>query len=187
MQLTDKIIRAALVAKLSAEDPNAVILHELPLSRGERRADVAHVNGILAGFEIKSSVDSLARMSGQASAYGEVFEQMTAVIARCHLRSLRVHIPNTWGILVAQESDQGLAFRQVRKSRKNNKQLNSKLVGLLWKEECSRILRAQGIKLPRTALVIEMWELLDQMPTKFLCSEVKAALKARYSRQQRQL
>lgn len=184
VKLDDKVIRAALVARLNADDPDAVVLHELPLSRGERRADLAHVNGILAGFEIKSSRDSLARMSAQAEAYAEVFERMTAVIASCHLRSLKNHIPQNWGILVADQGATRLTFREVRKSRRNTGQKNRALVRLLWKEECARILRASGVRIERTALVTEMWDLLEQKSTGFLCGQVKAALKTRHERRQ---
>jgi hypothetical protein len=186
MQLNDKIIRAALVAKLNADDPGAVVLHELPLSRGERRADLAHVNGMLAGFEIKSQRDSLARMSGQAEAYAEVFERMTAVIASCHLGRLRDHIPSNWGIWVADQEAERLTFREIRKSRRNTQQKNRALVRLLWKEECAKILRELGVKTERNALVISMWRLLEQKSTKFLCEQVKIALKTRYAQRPRQ-
>ena len=187
MQLNDKIIRAALVAKLNADDPDAIVLHEFPLSRGERRADIARVNGTLAGFEIKSARDSLARISGQAKAYEEVFEQMTAVISSCHLRSLRKHLPTKWGILVADQSAGAIVFREVRKCSRNSHQKSRTLVRVLWKPECVKILRSCGVKVERNASVARMWKLLEQRPTKFLREQVKAALKARHGRtQQRQ-
>jgi hypothetical protein len=182
MQLSDKTIRAALVTKLNADDPEAAIIHELPLSRGERRADLAHVNGSLVGFEIKSSRDSLARISGQAAAYAEVFERMTAVIESCHLGPLRNHIPKFWGILIAEQTAGKLKFREVRKSKRNSRQKNSALVRLLWKSECAKILRAAGMKTGRNALVADMWTLLERKPTKFICEQVKIALKARNAR-----
>jgi hypothetical protein len=185
MQLNDRVIRAALVAKLNADDPGAALFHELPLSRGKRRADLAHVNGMLTGFEIKSSRDSLARMSGQAEVYAEVFERMTAVIAPCHLGSIRNHIPNNWGILVAERESRRLIFREVRKSRRSACQKSQSLVRLLWKSECARILRVAGIRIEQNTLVADMWALLESKSTRFLRQQVKIALKARYARKLR--
>src|SRR5689334_18909683 len=86
LRLRDKDIRSALVSHLRRTDPEVVIFHELPLSRGERRADVVAINGVLAGYEIKSDGDSLDKLKAQASEYESVFEYVTVVLARRHLR-----------------------------------------------------------------------------------------------------
>jgi hypothetical protein len=177
--IRDRHIRAALVEHLRQKDPTAAILHELPLSRGERRADVAYVNGVLAGYEIKSDGDSLARLGGQAQEYATVFEYMTMVVARRHLHAVRQMVPRAWGILLAEPTAEGVVFRHVRQPRKNTGQRRDVLVRLMWKEECVRALRAQGIKVSRQASVIDLWPMLEALPMASLCGYVRDALKGR--------
>lgn len=177
--LTDKAIRTAFVKKLRGDDPNGVVFHELPIARGKRRADLAFVNGSLAGFEIKSSHDKLVRISGQAAAYEQIFERMTAVVAPRHLASLGSHLPENWEIIVAERRSGALVFRQIRKGRWNRNQQNAVLVRLLWKNECIRILRSHGAAVKKSDLIIDLWNELEKLPTSLLCREIKTALKTR--------
>jgi hypothetical protein len=177
--MRDRHIRAALVDYLRERDPTAAVLHELPLYRGARRADVACVNGVLAGYEIKSEVDSLARLGGQADEYSRIFEYMTVVIAPQHLRSIRRRIDNRWGIWTVHASGTELAFLQVRQPRRNSRLDKHRLGRLLWKPECLRILRTHGINVARNALISELWDALELLPTQVLCAHVRNALKAR--------
>jgi hypothetical protein len=176
---TDKRIRGALVERLKASDPSARIVHELSLLRGERRADVAHINGLLCGYEIKSCRDSMFRLPGQIEAYAGVFEHMTAVVAPCHLKAVSKCVPPNWGIMVVQHLDEELVFEQVRKSRKNKRQEKSALVRLLWKEECLKILRSEGFPVNRAALVVDIWKDMETLPLGLICQKVKEALKIR--------
>jgi hypothetical protein len=175
----DRHIRPALVAYLQAKDPAAAIFHELPLGRGQRRADVACVNGVLAGYEIKSAGDSLARLDGQAAEYATVFEFMTIVVAPRHLHGAREVVPKTWGILATDASTDGVAFRSVRMPRRNAALDKGALVRLLWKQECVRALRAEGLAADRNAPVVVLWAALERLPRNALCGHVRDALKAR--------
>src|SRR5690349_11086244 len=70
--LSDAVIRTALKAQLLADhDKDTVLLEELGLSRGHVRVDIALVNGRLHGYEIKSDLDSLRRLSRQVELYSK--------------------------------------------------------------------------------------------------------------------
>jgi len=55
-------------------DPSTLVLDELGLQHGKSRADIAVINGDLSGFEIKSDVDSLQRLTRQIERYSAVFD-----------------------------------------------------------------------------------------------------------------
>jgi hypothetical protein len=175
----DPHIRAVLVAKLRADDPSAVIFQEQPLSRSERRADVVAVNGSICGYEIKSERDSLARLAGQADHYAGVCEYMTVVLARRHLRRARCTVPAQWGIMVAEPAPEGLTLRSVRRARRNRRLDTEALIRLLWRDECVRVLRNNGVRVKRNALVIDLWASMALLPPRTLLREVRDALKAR--------
>lgn len=156
-----------------------MILHELPLRRGEHKADVAYVNGVLAGYEIKSERDSLARLPAQVDGYESVFDYSTVVVATRHLKATREVVPKRWGIMVVEMSRNGLTFREVRRPKRNQRLDRRAVVRLLWKEECIAALKSQGISVGRGALVSEIWPKAEALPVRTLCDCVRAALKAR--------
>src|SRR5262249_24504419 len=104
---------------------------------------------------------------------------MTIVVAPRHLRGARGAVPKTWGILAVVASATGVTFRKVSEPRRNNAVDRRALTRLLWKPECVRILRAEGIAVDRNAPVITLWEMLEALPRKVLCAHVRDALKAR--------
>ncbi|HLL88865.1 MAG TPA: sce7726 family protein [Tepidisphaeraceae bacterium] len=177
--MLDPHIRAALMDRLASADPEAVVFHELPLSRGDRRADVVAVNGVIAGFEIKSERDSLARLTGQADRYDDVCEYMTVVVARRHLPHARATVPRRWGIVVAEPDLYGIRLRDVRKPRRNGRLDKRALVRLMWRTECARALRNVGRRLPPRTLALHLWAELDKLPMATVLREVRAALKRR--------
>ncbi|EGO6137859.1 sce7726 family protein, partial [Enterococcus faecalis] len=82
MNLTDADIREALIQKLKMENTKKSyrIIEEFVICNGEARADVAIVNGIMKGFEIKSDVDSLLRLPNQIEKYDATFDKCTIVV-----------------------------------------------------------------------------------------------------------
>ena len=53
------------------DEADTVVIEELGLCRGQVRVDVAVVNGLLHGYEIKSDRDSLRRLGVQVEVYGK--------------------------------------------------------------------------------------------------------------------
>jgi hypothetical protein len=177
--MLDEDIRYALKCALWNRDSAAAIIEELPLLRGRGRADLAFVNGELCGYEIKSDVDSLVRLGTQAEHYQSVFEFITLVAARKHLKHARNRIPRSWGIIEAEEIEGRVSLRERRKPRRNRSIDGAALARILWKRECLRILPKQGIKVPPQTPIRDLWTLVESLPVRTLCDEVRRALKLR--------
>jgi hypothetical protein len=183
--LRDKHIRHSLVSYLRRLDSSAAIIHELPLSRGDRRADLVRVNGALEGYEIKSEQDSLSRLAAQVLEYEKICEYSTVVVARRHLERAKASIGANWGIIVADIHGSGVSFEIVRKARLNPSLDSQTMVRVLWKTECVRTLRNIGHKADWDAPVIELWERLSNFPPDIICEHLKTALKARQMKSKR--
>jgi hypothetical protein len=102
-----------------AHDPTTKIIHELKLPRPSARADVAVVNGELAGFEIKSDADSLARLPRQIVSFNNVFDRICLVTTPRHKKSIGKKIPQWWGIIIAKDKGDQISFVSARQSRLN--------------------------------------------------------------------
>ena len=93
-------IRLALEARLvqqHGDEPDTIIRHEVGICAGKRRIDMAVVNGELTGYEIKSDMDTLARLVGQANAYGSVLDRVVLVTTERHVDSALPLLPDWWG------------------------------------------------------------------------------------------
>jgi len=94
--LNDPAIRAMLHAALRAG--GLVPRDEIPISIAV--VDVLGVSplGIFHGFEIKSDVDSLARLSTQVKGYGLVLDLCTIVTGARHEARAAAMVPAWWGL-----------------------------------------------------------------------------------------
>src|SRR5262245_66632379 len=94
------------------KDTDTRILEELGLCQGDVRVDVAAVNGELAGFEIKSPSDTLARWARQRRIYSKVVDRAWLVAPMKTLDAAEA--PDWWGRIAIFELDDRLALRVVR-------------------------------------------------------------------------
>jgi hypothetical protein len=146
--------------------------------------DVAVINGELSGWEIKSDVDTLRRLNGQAQAYGAVLDRATLVVTRRWESHAMDIVPGWWGIAVAEEVDGGVCFRSVREAVLNANDLEPFAIAqLLWREEALNELRrrdlAQGLSGKARHYV---WErLAASLMLDELRRVVRTALRARQS------
>ena len=144
----DKTIRVALKKKLNIEhahDSRLRIVEELGISHGEARIDVAVINGVMHGYEIKSDLDTLSRLHEQMNLYNSVFTEMTLVVGKKHLFEAIQIVPEWWGIIIAKfNSDGGIEFNHIRESEKNLNQNPIFIAKLLWREEAINILDSFG-------------------------------------------
>lgn len=149
--MRDTDIREALTRRLErshAHDPHTLIRHELGVQQGRRRIDVAVINGELTGYEIKSDHDTLARLGGQAHAYGEVLDRLWLVTTSRYVQPASAMLPAWWGILLATtRSEDGhgasgkVSLRIVRRARLNVAQNSFAVAQLLWRDEALDVLR----------------------------------------------
>lgn len=182
--LSDTDIRPALKAHLLAlhmHDAGSVLLDELGICRGQVRIDLAVVNGLLHGFEIKSDRDSLRRLAGQADIYSKVFDRTTLVVGERHLDEALKIIPLWWGVWRVESTCQGPQFKVARRGTRNANLDARVLVELLWLDEAVTLLAqhgvARGIKGKPRRIV---WDrICEQLCTKEIAMAVREHLKAR--------
>src|ERR1700730_13066876 len=83
--MKDIDIRDALKRKLRsfyANDPSTLIVDELGLRHGIARVDVALINGIIHGFELKSDRDTMRRLPSHMRVYNSVMDRITLVVGQ---------------------------------------------------------------------------------------------------------
>ena len=148
----DKKIRRALRCILDEEleryrkqRRDAQIIEELGVQHGTARIDIAIVNGIMHGYEIKSDCDTLERLPGQIEEFNTVFDKLTLVVGKRHLYQAMHIVPDWWGITIAKvDVDKGVFFQTIRKAEQNQNQLGISIARLLWRKEALGILEEQN-------------------------------------------
>jgi hypothetical protein len=132
------------VAQQYSDHP-AKIVQEFSVCNGTARVDLAAVNGVLHGFEIKSDLDSLARLPHQMEQYGAVFDKITLVVGATHLYHAFNIIPDWWGVLVAREDANGsVSLNEIRRAEKNENRNIHSVAQLLWREEAINGLKTEA-------------------------------------------
>ena len=159
-----------------------MLLDELGLCQGDVRVDVAAINGELAGFEIKSPADSLARWPKQRRVYSKVVDRAWLVAPEKTLAAAQA--PEWWGLIRIVETEHQLGLRVVRPADLNPKRDPYSIACLLWRDEAIRALedvgRDRGIRTKRRKLV---WErLVECLSMDELRRAVREALKVRPER-----
>jgi|SRR3989344_4282400 len=150
MTLTnDEVIRTALKKKLQdryAKDEHPVkIFEELGVRHGAVRVDIAVVNGIMHGYEIKSDRDTLCRLSEQMKEFNAVFDKVTLVVGKRYLFDVINAVPEWWGVVVAKiNTDNKIVFYTIREAEDNPEQVGVSIARLLWREEALRILKEEN-------------------------------------------
>ncbi len=148
--LDDATIRAAFhLRRLRSahQNPGTLVVDELGIDHGRQRADIAVINGRMTGYEIKSDLDSLDRLTKQIAGYNRVFNYAAVVATNRHLQAAAEMVPPWWGIIsVSAGSRGGLHFRTVRRGSLNLKASAIALARLLWRDEVLAILRDLGIR-----------------------------------------
>ena len=178
--LGDSAIRARLRSRLlgqHGQDADTVLIEELGIGRGQVRIDIAVVNGLLHGYEIKSDRDSLRRLVTQVDIYGKVLDQATLVVGSRFLAEALHIVPAWWGVLHVRTTSHGLQFRGVRRPRINPQRDPRILVELLWSDQAMALLEernaARGVRgKPRRVV----W---DRICDRFDVDEIAAAVRAR--------
>jgi hypothetical protein len=171
MTTNDRIIRTALKAdleKLHAGDDKLRIVEEFGIEHGAIRIDIAVVNGLLHGYEIKSDRDTLLRLPEQMDAYNSVFDQVTLVVGKQHLYDAIRMVPDWWGITVAKlGTNDSVVLNRIREAKDNAGQSNISIARLLWRREALGILeeagKADGLRSkPRKFIYERLSTILDQ-------------------------
>ncbi|WP_214810895.1 sce7726 family protein [Exiguobacterium sp. s127] len=182
--LKDNDIRTILLQKLEEkhiEEKNSKIVNELGIIHGRSRVDVAVINGVIHGYEIKSESDTLNRLPRQIDYYNRVFDRMTIVVQRKYLQKVREVVPKWWGIILVTRKKDELKLKEVRKGQVNKGVEAFALSHLLWRDEALEILKNQGLQKgylskPREVLYEKICECMSLEEVK---SVVNSTLKQR--------
>lgn len=160
-------------------DTDTVVLEELGLCQGDVRVDVAAVNGELAGFEIKSPSDTLARWPKQQRIYSKVVDRAWLVAPTKALE--KAVAPDWWGLIGVFEVGDRLGLRVARPAGLNPKPDPKSIAKLLWRDEALEVLRnagtARGVMTKSRSVI---WKrLVETVSLDDLRASVRAALKRR--------
>ena len=146
--MNDHQLRCALKSKVlarHASDPNTRIVEELGLRHGAARIDVAVVNGIIHGFELKSDKDNLRRLPHQVTIYNSVLDKVTLVVGGRHVEEAMELVPGWWGIKVAKMGPRGgVEFTDMRRACNNPRVDPLSVSKLLWRNEALALLEELG-------------------------------------------
>lgn len=181
----DPEIRHALLEKrlkFHSRKPDTLVVNELGLAHAKSRIDVAVINGIVHGFEIKSAQDSLSRLAGQLEIYSQSLQKLTMVVAPRHLTRVLEIAPVWSGVLEVEVGPRGgINFRIVRVAQRNPLLDPFILAHLLWRNEVLEILTLQGVN--RSALRVPRKKLyrmlVDQVSVSQLTAMIKSAMMRR--------
>lgn len=138
----DSDIRALLYRDLLREpmyinDESTIIIPEMNILNGYVRIDIAVINGLFHGYEIKSDMDTLQRLPRQAEYYSNVFDEMILVTTPKYIEQVQKMIPSWWGIRYYNELNELITIRNCYCN--NNVDPYSRLT-LLWKDELIELL-----------------------------------------------
>ena len=162
--------------------PDTIFLEEFALYGGTNRADLAALNGISHGYEIKSDRDTLLRLPQQVKAYNSVFERATLVSALRHLSAARSIIPAWWGIVrVECRPLSGIRLERVRQSRPNPAPDSEAIAALLWRPEALYLLSSLGLDsgVRSKSMPYLVARLAQQIDSDRLAGYVRQAIRAR--------
>jgi hypothetical protein len=161
---------------------DTLLIEEFAIYGGANRADLAVLNGVSHGYEIKSDRDTLNRLPQQVSAYGAIFELATLVSTARHLPVARKIIPRWWGIVeVKRISAFEICLERVRESRTNPTPHAESIASLLWRPEALHLLTSLGLDQGLRSKPMEnlVAQLAKELPVEKLSVYVREALRAR--------
>ena len=171
----------ALLREQHANDPNTLIRHEMGLCGGERRIDVALLNGEISGYEIKSDEDTLFRLLGQAEVYKRVLDKLTLVTTSRHQEKAMGLLPSWWGVMVAHQEKGQVILDLIREPGINTELDSFALVQLLWRGEALEELKSRGLAkgLSKKARYYVWFTLAQALDIEELRTLVREKVKAR--------
>lgn len=153
-------LKSYLSSGLASLTSEAILLDELPLMRGEVRADLVLLPDFHC-FELKSDRDSLARLVGQGAVYSATFNKVSLVTAPRHLLNALEIIPDWWGVLVFEQG----VIRVQRRAKVNASLKREALASMLSKSEALELLSSKGIAAPTRKPLYELHEMLSSVFT----------------------
>lgn len=131
----DKDIRQMLrgsTLQPAINDPDTLVVEEMGIYRGTVFVDMATLHSdCWTGYEIKSSHDSLKRLTMQSMMYGYIFDRMWLVCDARHTHKASHIIPEWWGIMHATRK----GLKIDREAGQNGHRLARYVADMMWAPE----------------------------------------------------
>ena len=151
---------------------------------GDAIADLVLMNGISKAFEIKTELDSDARLYSQLNEYCQLFDECYIVIPKSQLNYYKQKVDDGIGIVVFEETDGKYVVTQKRKARRNRKVSVDVLMRSVRCEEYKQMVMESYGRLPDVN-AFEMYEAckikLSKLSSKKLHALFLRTIKRRYS------
>ncbi|CAH2803615.1 MAG: hypothetical protein CPDRYMAC_5659 [uncultured Paraburkholderia sp.] len=106
----DRDVRAAVMRKVLSDhilDPRVQVLEELGLEHGACRVDIAIINGLIHGYELKSDSDTISSDSRSRLPYSRALNKATLVVGEKHAEEATHLIPEWWEIKASYVGPRG--------------------------------------------------------------------------------
>ena len=127
----------------ASHDGPGIIIHELGLSKGRCRIDVALVTDRIRGFEIKGDTDGWTRLETQIRMYDRAVDEATLIVGRKAANAWE-RIPPWWG-LWSVDADDDNRLKVLRKAQENPELDPQGMAEFLWREQALELAREHGI------------------------------------------
>ncbi len=175
----------SMLKKMHGDGAETAFIEELGICQGRARIDIAVVNGVFHGYEIKSDRDSLRRFPRQVEMYSKVVDEATLVVGCRHLDESLGLVPNWWGVIQAESGVVGVRLKTIRQGCANPNIEARSLVELLWRDDAIGLLdqrgAAYGIRSKPRRMV---WDrICERFEVEEIASAVRAKLMDRVMRQ----
>jgi hypothetical protein len=181
--MQDSDIRKLLHPYLKKENKkykDTIIIDEFDLCSGLSRIDIAVVNGVIHGYEIKSEEDNLKRLPNQINYYNKSLEKVSIVTNKTHLMQIRKLIPKWWGVLTIKNGGKKNNVTKLRKAKRNPQLDANSLLQILWKDELVSIIDKYEIEVSVHLNKRKLRESIsNSLDISILSQEVRSALKSR--------
>lgn len=156
----DYVYRAAITEKilLGRHSINtATLLNEV--RAGSSKADVVVLNGTATAYEIKSDIDSLARLKSQIANYRHVFARVNVVASKSHLSAVLNSTPEDVGVITLSER---FSFQTARVAQNCPERIKPTMIlEMLRIDEATAILTHLGREVPAVPNTQIRSELVD--------------------------
>lgn len=174
--LHDRDIREPLFFFLEERYGRCRILEEKQI--GKSRADLLMVTeNSITGIEIKSDADSYQRLEGQVRNYDLFCDFNICVVGTRHALHIEEHLPEHWGIITVEETEEEADFYFLRKPRRNPSRKLSGKLSLLWRPELSQLLEKFALpRYERKSKNFVREKLLENIPEAALEYEISETL-----------
>ncbi|MGY0372310.1 sce7726 family protein [Clostridium sp. JNZ J1-5] len=158
-------------------DISTIVVPEMNLFNGYVRIDIAVINGLFHGYEIKSDMDTLQRLPRQSEYYSKVFDEMILITTEKYINEVEKIIPSWWGIKYCDKNGE----LKIKRNGQYNSNVDSySRLTLLWKEELIELLSRYSDKKYKSKTKIALIDIiLKEVPKDVIIDYTREIIKLR--------